>query len=1322
MKEYLLILISFFIFIIPSTSQVLINEVLADPGHYDGQGGEWFELYNANVAAADVSCWTVTDGEYIVVLPANTIIPANGHLLVYNANFFNCTSCNWDSSIISNLPATTIAIDLASCNCINKTSNCGGFILANSSSTGERLVLFDTAANIIDALNWGAPMPGIAESAYATGPNTFAGNIVGTAAGCALPDSNNYDLPATSDTIYENLGAGLTGCTTSWIRDTDGSATWTTDEWPSPGQTNSIQDFTVTYAINSGPAIDITNQSSVTLEICAGTVLDFSSDIFAFNQVYNSNAGDTGNQEGGSTRGGSNIDATGGLTLTDASWTETPITAAGVTNLSYTTTAINSNTTIDLFIKENTQGVSTTNANASGCPGSGTNISGSGAASNCYILKEIILKVIDTIATISYTCNNGLVTVTTTPATNFGSYTLDLSNSTNASLDQTFNVTTSPFSFQITQGNPADYSLVASSQMPSCAPTLPTVTGSGLCVFAPPCPTLVDTSCTLISGPVCPGDSINLGVSLSSQNLTDGMTIEWVLDTDNDNDVYDENASAIVATQAVTGGAPACPGGGANVFISELSDPSSNWQTDRYVEIYNAGPCAQDLTGWTLEVTGNNSADETVTLSGTLLAGQAAFIGDTANFTGTIDPSALKFGIAAPPMTNFNGQSRDGAILFDGTTVVDVAVINSSDNNDWFENSTISRVSCTPTGSAIGSGSASTLCGGSITACTDLTTNWGALTAVTPTPGTHSACPTSSAISITPNCVKYGVPLSVCNDTLRIKPRISPNQTGCSPGSPTPTLPTRVYTISCPLARIGGQSAICASNSTEFAVVFSNYGTCSDATIYYSLNGGASISSGLLSITNDTALVTGITMPGIYTLDSVIFSGCSSAICQAEVLGDHTVSSIPNPAKPVVTQPAFACIGQTVQLSASGGPDVNWYDDAALTNLVGSGNQINFTATAANQTLYLKVIDPNDGCESDSTHFQIIGNPLPTIVASALSGTICNGQMDTLIASGAASYSWSTSATGDTTIVSPSSQAIYTVVGTDTNSCINYDTVLVRVDDVPSTPTSVICANNAVTITPSNPSCGNSNCSLEYSADGINWSTDTTYTMSSPGWAGFGPGDTIFIRNASAALNGNDCVIEVINPCPTSIPLPIGGILLDGYILNNTAQLNWETFVEINMNYFEVLKWDERSNLYKEIGQVSALGNTNNVSSYDFVDVDAFSAVNKYRVKAIDIDGQFQMSNSIQLKNNSMSGSVKVYPTPASQLLNIEIENKQVESYEIKLMDMKGRIIRSLSGSLQLGTNVIPLDIENIANGIYNIQIIKNHQLFHTSKVLKSKK
>ncbi|WP_157503307.1 HYR domain-containing protein [Mangrovimonas xylaniphaga] len=138
------------------------------------------------------------------------------------------------------------------------------------------------------------------------------------------------------------------------------------------------------------------------------------------------------------------------------------------------------------------------------------------------------------------------------------------------------------------------------------------------------------------------------------------------------------------------------------------------------------------------------------------------------------------------------------------------------------------------------------------------------------------------------------------------------------------------------------------------------------------------------------------------------------------------------------------CLGDQVTLSGTGAQSYSW--DQGLTDGVA------FTPTAT-QTYTVTGTDAN-GCQNTAS-IEIIVNPLPTVTITPSNTTICYGDLVTLNASGAASYSWSSGVTAsgvnnEQGEVSPTTTQTYTVTGTDANGCQNTATVTITVNPLPT--------------------------------------------------------------------------------------------------------------------------------------------------------------------------------------------------------------------------------------------------------------------------------
>lgn len=180
------------------------------------------------------------------------------------------------------------------------------------------------------------------------------------------------------------------------------------------------------------------------------------------------------------------------------------------------------------------------------------------------------------------------------------------------------------------------------------------------------------------------------------------------------------------------------------------------------------------------------------------------------------------------------------------------------------------------------------------------------------------------------------------------------------------------------------------------------------------------------------------------------------------------------------------CASTQATLIATGATNYTWTAGPTTSTI---------TASPSVTTVYT-VTGNNGGCSTIKTA-TIVVTPNPTV--SVNNQTICAGGTATLNATGATSYSWSTGSTSNPLLVSPSSNTVYTVIGT-TSGCTNTKTVSVTVGSslsvlISANPTSV-CAGGTSTLTASGAtnytwSPGGSNAT----SINVTPSSTTTYTL-----------------------------------------------------------------------------------------------------------------------------------------------------------------------------------------------------------------------------------
>ena len=221
--------------------------------------------------------------------------------------------------------------------------------------------------------------------------------------------------------------------------------------------------------------------------------------------------------------------------------------------------------------------------------------------------------------------------------------------------------------------------------------------------------------------------------------------------------------------------------------------------------------------------------------------------------------------------------------------------------------------------------------------------------------------------------------------------------------------------------------------------------------------GGAPSYTFLWSGSETTEDLTGLAA-GTYSVLVTDANGCTKSATFTVITQNS------NPTINATATPAVICAGGSSILEATGALTYAW---SPTGNIVPTTGAI-VTATPTATTTYSVVAIDNNGCQSIGV-VTLTVNPLPAVLVSPTTSSICEGSTVTLTASGASTYSWSptlglTPTTGAVVAATPSSTTVYTVTGTSVDGCVASATSTINVTTVsaPTATTPVVYCQNAV--------------------------------------------------------------------------------------------------------------------------------------------------------------------------------------------------------------------------------------------------------------------
>jgi trimeric autotransporter adhesin len=175
-------------------------------------------------------------------------------------------------------------------------------------------------------------------------------------------------------------------------------------------------------------------------------------------------------------------------------------------------------------------------------------------------------------------------------------------------------------------------------------------------------------------------------------------------------------------------------------------------------------------------------------------------------------------------------------------------------------------------------------------------------------------------------------------------------------------------------------------------------------------------------------------------------------------------------------------------------------------------------------------------------------------------------------------------------------------------------------------------------------------------------------------------------------------------------------ITFAGQKVNSGIQVNWKVLNEGNYTGFTLQKLSGNNN-YNSIDTLQS----NNASTYDFVDRNPILGNNVYRLQQNDINGNISYSSAITIGYNAISsnGYFNLYPNPVKDILNVSINSTAttVLNYTADIYNTSGILIDHRS----LNTNTWTEDVSSYKLGIYIIELKStNGDLLGKSKFIKT--
>lgn len=153
--------------------------------------------------------------------------------------------------------------------------------------------------------------------------------------------------------------------------------------------------------------------------------------------------------------------------------------------------------------------------------------------------------------------------------------------------------------------------------------------------------------------------------------------------------------------------------------------------------------------------------------------------------------------------------------------------------------------------------------------------------------------------------------------------------------------------------------------------------------------------------------------------------------------------------------------------------------------------------------------------------------------------------------------------------------------------------------------------------------------------------------------------------------------------------------------------VDWTTTLESLTDYFTI----ERAGpdmQFRQIGKISASGNSSNPISYSFTDPLPLKGTSFYRVVLINKDGLPDIFEIKKITNREFGVNFSLSPVPAGKILQLSFETDESQKLNFSIRDINGRTLRAWSANFTSGSANLGINIEALSPGIYYLNVQGN--------------
>ena len=215
----------------------------------------------------------------------------------------------------------------------------------------------------------------------------------------------------------------------------------------------------------------------------------------------------------------------------------------------------------------------------------------------------------------------------------------------------------------------------------------------------------------------------------------------------------------------------------------------------------------------------------------------------------------------------------------------------------------------------------------------------------------------------------------------------------------------------------------------------------------------------------------------------------------------------------------------------------------------------------------------------------------------------------------------------------------------------------------------------------------------------------------------------------SLLFDPNSNIVLKQGTTTVTTPLPVELSSFTASAKENIVTLNWKTTTEVMNNGFGIERAKDNANSsgpdipeFENIGFVKGGGSSNTIKEYSFIDHILSYGKYIYRLKLIDINGDYKFSPDIELLAGDYLSSYILrqnYPNPFNPSTKIRFEVPKTSRIQLIVYNLTGKVVKVLvDGNLEAGLYDKTFDAAGLASGFYFYELKSESTLLRQKMIL----